>query len=125
VSRASLLRALLCAAALGGGLGATVGCEVGVEAATYPVVDDGYYPAACIATTHPIYYNGFATYWCAGLWYYRMPSGRWAHYGREPRELYEGRMRAAPERRTYEHVFHPPVGGRPGGERPGGGGGRR
>jgi len=125
MSRASVLRVLLCAAGLGAGLVSNAGCEAGVEAATYPVVDDGYYPAACIATTHPIYYNGAATYWCAGAWYYHVPGGRWAHYGREPRELYERRTRAEPERRMYEPVAHPPGGVRPGGEAPRGGGGRR
>ena len=116
------VRTIACAAALGVAIVCTAGCEAGVEPA-YPVVD-GYYPAACVATTTPFYFNGVATYWCAGLWYYRGPGGQWAHYSHEPPELYEHRMRAAPERRTYEHVSRPAGEGRSGGERPGGGGRR-
>jgi hypothetical protein len=129
MGRADLLRTLTCAGALGVVLGAIPGCTVEPY---YPVVD-GEYPAACIATTDPVTYNGFPSYWCDGLWYYRGMDGRWAHYNREPPELYRHRAEAAPGRRTYEPPRPgprppPPAAGHPegtppAGGRPGGGGG--
>ena len=44
MSRARLLRALTCVAALGGVVAATPACEVGVEGADYPVDYSGAYP---------------------------------------------------------------------------------
>jgi hypothetical protein len=103
-------------------LGATaLGCGVGVEA-DYPA---GYYadypPDDYIATTEPVYYDGYPAYWYGGFWYYRGPGGRWNHYDREPSALYDRRMRAAPGRRVYERSGGHFSAGRGGGR----GGGRR
>jgi len=78
-----LLRALACVAALGGAIAVTPACEVGLEGADYPVAY-GDYPDGCIATTEAVYYNGYPSYWCGGLWYFRGEGGRWGHYDREP-----------------------------------------
>jgi hypothetical protein len=78
--------------------GAT-GCEVGVA---YPVADDGDVPpAAFIATTEPVYYEGHAAYWYHDRWYYR-DGARWSHYDREPPALAQRRAQAAPRQRVYE-----------------------
>ena len=105
------LRALACVAALGGVVGVTPACEVGVEGADYPVAYGGAYPDGCIATTEAVYYNGYPSYWCGGLWYFRGEGGRWGHYDREPPGLYGRRAQGAPARRTYEHVSRPSRGG--------------
>jgi hypothetical protein len=81
---------------------AAVGCGVEVGAA-YPDSDPGGYPPdAYIATTEPVYYGGFATYWYGDRWYYRDSGGRWNHYDREPGPLAQRRAAGAPVRRTYE-----------------------
>lgn len=116
MSRARLLRAVALVAALGGTIVAIPACNLGVESADYPVVY-GDYPEGCIATTDAVYYNGYPSYWCGGLWYFRGEGGRWGHYGREPPGLYQHRMGGAPARRNYEP-------GRSGGGRGGRGGGR-
>ncbi len=90
------------------------GCFGGVVA-TY---DDGYPPDAYIATTTPLYYQGYPTYWYGGRWYRREPLG-WRAYRTEPNFLYERRVRAAPiyrqpyGRGQYYGNFHgaAPVGG--------------
>jgi hypothetical protein len=112
MSSARLLQAIACA-------GAVVAISACTEEANYPVVDD-VYPAECIATTSPVFFDGVPAYWCEGIWYYREPGGRWAHYAREPEELYRRRIEALPARRTYEHpapVPRPP-GPPPGNPRP-------
>ena len=122
MTRADWFRRLGCIVAFGAAVG-TAGCEVGVEGAAYPVYDDEF-PAACIATTDPVYYGDYPTYWCDGVWYFRGEGGRWGHYAHEPAGL-RGR-RGGPARRNYEP--HPSGGGRRGGRRGGGargGGGRR
>jgi hypothetical protein len=124
-----LLRALACVAALGGAIAVTPACEVGLEGADYPVAY-GDYPDGCIATTEAVYYNGYPSYWCGGLWYFRGEGGRWGHYDREPPGLYQHRMQGGPARRNYENTSRPSQGGRGGGGRGGGGrggggGGRR
>jgi len=100
------------------------GCEVGV-AAEYP--DDyygeyGYPPDAYIATTAPVYYDGYPTYWYNGGWYYRA-GGRWNHFDREPPALYDRRVHAPPARRNYEPAFGRARGGFSGGHVGGSGGG--
>ena len=136
MSRAGLLRALACAAVLGGVIAATPACEVGVEGAGYPVAYGGDYPDGCIATTEAVYYNGYPSYWCGGVWYFRGEGGRWGHYDREPGGLFQHRVQGGPVRRNYEPTSHPVRGGRGvggargggargGGAGGGGGGGRR
>ena len=97
-----MLRSMACAVTLGGSVVATGGCgvEVGPE---YPVGGgyDDYPPDAYIATTEPVYFEGNASYWYGGRWYYRS-GGRWNHYDREPAGLYQSRMRGAPGRHSYE-----------------------
>jgi hypothetical protein len=106
MSRTGLLRALACVAALGGLLVFVPACEVGVEGGDYPVAY-GDYPDGCVATTEPVYYDGNPSYWCGGVWYFRGPGGRWGHYDREPRGLYDRRIQGGPARRNYEHVSRP------------------
>ena len=85
----------------------TAGCGVEMGAGVvYPGVGYDYPSDAYIATTEPVYFDGRATYWYGGNWYYR-EGNRWSHYDREPPALQERRMQAAPVRRTYE-----PSGGR-------------
>lgn len=83
----------------------------------------GYPPDAYIPTTEPFYFEGRATYWYGGHWYYR-DGGRWNHYDREPPGLYRRRIQSPPMRRRYE-----PSAGRSaghfGGSRPGGRPGNR
>jgi hypothetical protein len=110
----ALIRRMTFCATLGAVVIAANGCEVGAE---YPEGDFGYYPSdAFIATTEPFYYEGRATYWYGGRWYYRNGAG-WGHYGREPNALYQRRAQGAPRQRAYES------GGRSG-VRSGHGGGR-
>jgi hypothetical protein len=56
-----------------------------------------YPPAAYIATTAPVYYQGHASYWYGNRWYYRNGAG-WGSYDREPSFL---RGRHAPARHFY------------------------
>ena len=92
-------------AAVGSLLMAGAGCEVSAQPA-YPTA--GYYstsdypPDEYIATTEPVYFEGHASYWYGGQWYYRDGGGRWGHYDREPGYLYQRRMAAPPARRGYE-----------------------
>jgi hypothetical protein len=101
IFRKTLLRGVICALGLGAAAVA-VGCDVGVEA-DYPA---GYYadypPDDYVATTEPVYYEGYPAYWYGGFWYYRGPGGRWNHYDREPSALYNRRLRSPPVRRGYE-----------------------
>jgi len=57
-------------------------------------------PAAFIATTSPVYYEGHAAYWYGGSWQYR-DGGRWQRYQTEPRSLHERRTRQEPQRHFY------------------------
>ncbi|MGO8997846.1 MAG: hypothetical protein ACLQVI_31390 [Polyangiaceae bacterium] len=114
------LRAFTCVAVLGGVAAVVPACEVGVEGADYPVAYGGGYPDGCIATTDAVYYNGYPSYYCGGYWYFRGEGGRWGHYDREPRGLYQRRIGGGGGgvvRRNYEP-------GARGGVRGGGGGGR-
>jgi hypothetical protein len=120
MSRAGLLRTIACLAALGGALAVIPACDFGIEGADYPVAY-GDSPDGCIATTEAVYYNGYPSYWCGGLWYFRGEGGRWGHYGREPPGLDEHRMGGGPGRRNYENTSRPSGGGRGGGGRGGGG----
>jgi hypothetical protein len=122
MSRAGWLRVFARVAALGGAIALTPACEVGVGA-EYPVAY-GEYPDGCIATTDAVYYNGYPSYWCGGVWYFRGEGGRWGHYGREPPGLYQHRLQGGPGRRNYE-PSRPSRGGREGGGGRGGGGGGR
>jgi hypothetical protein len=121
----TLLRAIACAVSLVATALGAGGCGVGVEA-DYPA---GYYadypPDDYIATTEPVYYDGYPAYWYGGFWYYRGPGGRWNHYDREPSALYDRRLRAPPGRRGYERSGGHFGGGRAMGHGGGRGGGRR
>jgi hypothetical protein len=115
--RTSMLLKTMASAAALAALVTSMGCrlEAGPD---YPGGGyDGYPSDEYIATTEPVYYDGNATYWYGGFWYYRGEGGRWNHYGREPAGLYQRRMQAPPARRGYE--------GRPGRGSVGRSGGRR
>jgi hypothetical protein len=71
-------------------------------------------PDACVATFAPVYYNGYASYWCGDNWYYRNGPG-WGMYGAEPGFLRGWRGSHAPARQFYGR-------GRPGGGIRAGGG---
>jgi hypothetical protein len=43
-------------------------------------------PPEYIATAQPVYYEGHASYWYGGRWYYRNGGG-WGHYAGEPAYL--------------------------------------
>ena len=47
-------------------------------------------PDACVATMAPVYYDGYASYWCGDTWYYRNGPD-WGRYDREPGFLHEYR----------------------------------
>jgi hypothetical protein len=94
------LQRIACAFILGATLVAAAACVARVG----PAYSVGYYdypPDAYIATTEPVYFEGHATYWYGGRWYYR-DGGRWGRYDREPPVLYQRRVQAPPMRRTYE-----------------------
>ncbi|HEX4404083.1 MAG TPA: hypothetical protein VH560_04595 [Polyangia bacterium] len=76
----------------------TGACTVGVG---YDGYDTAYPSDSYIATTEPVYYDGRATYWYGGAWYYR-DGGGWRHYDHEPPALYQRRVQVAPARRNYE-----------------------
>jgi len=78
----------------------TAGCEVGLVGES-PAYYDDYPPDAYIATTEPVYFEGHASYWYGGRWYYR-EARSWRHYDREPTALYQHRSQAAPRRHNYE-----------------------
>ncbi len=82
------------------------GCtgEVDVTATVPTVTFYDLLPEAFIATAVPVYFEGHATYWYGGHWYYRGAGGRWAHYDREPPELHQRRVAAPPARHAYEPV---------------------
>ena len=118
-----MLRRMTYALTVGAGLAtAACGLDVGVE---YPngVYDTGYPPDAYIATTEPVDFDGHASYWYGGRWYYRNGGG-WGHYDKEPAALRQRRTQAAPARRTYERSGGHPA-GRAGGRAAGGSRGHR
>ncbi len=58
-------------------------------------------PAAFIATSAPVYFEGHATYWWGNQWYYR--DGRnWRAYREEPAYLHEYRGHHVATRQHYE-----------------------
>ena len=118
-----LLHSVTLAAGLAFSVTVTAGCDVQLEPA-YPAGTYGDYPSdAFIATTDPWYFDGRASYWYGGRWYYR--DGRaWGHYANEPAALRQRRLQGAPRRHLYEQ----PAGhtsARGGGARGGRSGGRR
>lgn len=81
---------------------------VGVD---YTYADNGYPPDTYIATSTPIYYQGYPTYYWGGHWYWR-DAGRWRYYRSEPTYLYNYRSRTvvAPPRAYYgrgQYYAHP------------------
>jgi hypothetical protein len=109
ISVLPLWRRLAVAATVAASFGVLTGCDVGVGAdypsGYYGGYYDDYPPDAYIATTAPVYYDGYPTYWYHGRWFYRNGGG-WAHYDHEPRALYGRRIAAPPVRRNYEPAFH-------------------
>jgi hypothetical protein len=98
---AGMVRRVVCFVALGATIvlgAAACGVEVG---AGYGGYDGDAPPDAYIATTEPVYFEGRATYWYGGQWYYR-DGGRWNHYGSEPSALYQRRTQSPPARLNYE-----------------------
>jgi hypothetical protein len=80
LSRVATLGALALTA-----LGAT-GCYAGAYD------DPAYYPSdGFVATEDPVYYDGQATYFYGGLWYYRS-GGSWSYYRSEPGYLRDYRV---------------------------------
>jgi hypothetical protein len=100
VIRTNQLRRTACALAIVAAAVATGGCGVEMEASYPGIAVDTYPPDGYIATTEPVYYEGRATYWYGGNWYYR-DGNRWNHYDREPPALQQRRTQAAPMRRSY------------------------
>jgi hypothetical protein len=62
-------------------------------------------PDAYVATATPEYYEGHATYWYNGNWYYRDEKGGWNYYHTEPPTLRDKREHYAkdPKRYRYDH----------------------
>ena len=100
IIRANMLRRTACVFALVSSVVATAGCGVEMGASFPGVAVDTYPPDGYIATTEPVYYEGRATYWYGGNWYYRNGNS-WNHYDREPPALQQRRMQAAPVRCSY------------------------
>lgn len=100
VIQTSKLHRTACALAIVTAAFATAGCGVEMGASFPGVAVDTYPPDGYIATTEPVYYEGRATYWYGGSWYYRNGNS-WSHYDREPAALQQRRMQAAPVRRSY------------------------
>ena len=100
-SRTTMWQKTAAMAFLGAVILGVAGCDVGVGAG-YPA---GYYgdypPDGFIATTEPTYFEGHASYWYGGRWYYR-DGGRWGHYDREPAALSGRRAQGPMVRRSYE-----------------------
>lgn len=128
-SETRMLRRMALTIALGASVVATSGCGGMEMDADYPVGDNGGYgagygdypPDSYIATTEPVYFGGYPSYWYGGRWYYQN-GGRWNHYDREPAGLYQRRMQGLSGRHTYESGGH--YGGRASGRGGGRGGGR-
>lgn len=98
-----------------GALGVT-GCYADVYG------DPAYYPSdGFVATEDPVYYDGQATYFYGGRWYYRNGGG-WSAYRSEPAYLRQYRAAHPGVARGARSVGH---GGARGGARGGGHGGRR
>ena len=57
-------------------------------------------PAAFIATSSPVYFEGHAAYWYNDQWYYR-DGPAWRHYSSEPTFLRDYRGRHEPVRQYY------------------------
>lgn len=58
-------------------------------------------PPPIVATVEPVYYEGHASYWYGGHWYWRDGRG-WHSYREEPAFLRERRLRTPPPRHHYE-----------------------
>ena len=83
----------LCAAVIASCLVFSSTAQAQVEIRLFP-------PAAFIATSSPVYFEGRASYWYQGRWYYR--DGRaWRYYQEEPTHLRERRIHHSPPREYY------------------------
>jgi hypothetical protein len=100
IIRTNRFRSTLCMFALVTSGVAAVGCAMEAGASFPGIAVESYPPDGYIATTEPVYYEGHATYWYGGNWYYR-DGNRWSHYDREPPPLQQRRVQAAPMRRSY------------------------
>jgi hypothetical protein len=80
-------------------VGAVAACLASTPAMAQISVDF-YPPAAFVATSRPVYYQGRPTYWYGNRWYYR--DGRnWHSYRDEPRALHNYRGQHEPYRQFY------------------------
>jgi len=100
IIRTNLFRKTACIFALVTSVVVTAGCAMEAGASFPGVAVESYPPDGYVATTEPVYYEGRATYWYGGNWYYR-DGNRWSHYDREPPALQQRRVQAAPVRRSY------------------------
>ena len=84
---------------------AAVGAGAGEDASAQTIyVAPPAPPPAYIAVNPPEYYQGHATYFYRGNWYYRDGHGAWNYYRHEPAYLH-GR-RAHWEARRHYHYKH-------------------
>ena len=58
-------------------------------------------PVSFRATARPVYWEGHASYWYQGRWYYR-EGNDWRYYHEEPVHLREYRTNREPPRQNYE-----------------------
>jgi hypothetical protein len=86
------LKGFLFAGAIAAGLASTP-ARAQIEVSLFP-------PAAFIATSSPVYYEGHAAYWYGNRWQYR-EGGNWHSYREEPSYLRESRGRHEPVRQFY------------------------
>jgi hypothetical protein len=86
------LKGFLVASAVAAGLASTP-ARAQIEVSLFP-------PAAFIATSSPVYYEGHAAYWYGNRWQYR-EGGNWHSYREEPSYLRESRGRREPVRQFY------------------------
>jgi hypothetical protein len=103
--RIRLGQRIACLGALAALALASAGCTVGAYddyPGEYPPGADDYPPDAYIATTEPVYFDGHASYFYGGRWFYR-DGGRWSSYQHEPAELARHRAAGPPVRHSYEH----------------------
>ena len=100
IIRTNPFRRTTCIFALVTSVVVTAGCAMEAGASFPGIAVESYPPDGYIATTEPVYYEGRATYWYGGNWYYR-DGNRWNHYDREPPALQQRRVQAAPMRRSY------------------------
>jgi hypothetical protein len=88
----SIVKGVLCAGA--------IAVSLASAPARAQVVVEFSPPAAFVATSAPVYYEGHASYWYGNRWYYR-DGGAWRYYHNEPAHLRERRAQHEPQRQLY------------------------